>query len=251
MKYLVLSDIHANWEALAAVLHKVRRKRYDRVLFLGDAVGYGASPNRVMDWLRTLSPPALAIRGNHDRVCAILEGVEYFNPQASAAVAWTREHLEGRNLRMLENLPKGPLRIEDDLAICHGSPQDEDVYIFSGFEAEPGFAAQSEQLILFGHTHVPSLITLDERGDRPKMRVELLKEEMGPIDIEDGIRYLINPGSVGQPRDRNPRAAFALYDSTAKRLYHYRVPYRVNSARRRILRAGLPALLGDRILHGV
>lgn len=251
MRYLILSDIHANWEALSAVLNKVRRKRWDRILFLGDAVGYGASPNRVMDWLRSLSPAALSIRGNHDRVCVGMDGVEYFNPQAFAAISWTRERLDDRNLNALGELPEGPLSVEEDLAICHGAPHDEDAYIFSGFEVEPAFAALPQQLILFGHTHVPSLITLDERSGSPVMGIQLLREEMCPIDLEDGVRYLINPGSVGQPRDRDPRAAFAIFDSKLKRLYHYRVPYQVKLARKRILKAGLPPLLGDRILHGV
>ena len=251
MRYLILSDIHANWEALSAVLNKVRRKRWDRILFLGDAVGYGASPNRVMNWLRSLSPQPLSIRGNHDRVCIGLEGAEYFNPQAYAAMAWTRDRLDDPNLRALAELPEGPMIVEKNLAICHGAPHDEDVYIFSGFEAEPAFAALPQQLILFGHTHVPSLITLDERGPRAVLRIELLREEMGPVDLEEGVRYLINPGSVGQPRDRDPRAAFAIFDSKIGRLYHYRVPYSTKLARKRILRVGLPPLLGDRILQGV
>jgi len=195
--------------------------------------------------------PALSVRGNHDRVTIGLEGGEYFNPQAFAAMAWTRNRLDERNLRYLAELPQGPLIVEEGLAICHGAPHDEDVYIFSGFEAEPAFATLSQQLVLFGHTHVPSLITLDERGERPVLRVELLREEMGPIDLVDGVRYLINPGSVGQPRDRDPRAAFGIFDSDIGRLYHYRVPYPVKAARKRILRSGLPPLLGDRILHGV
>jgi len=251
MRYLILSDIHANWEALSAVLHRVRRKRWDRILFLGDAVGYGASPNRVMEWLRRLSPPVIAVRGNHDRVCSGLEGAEYFNPQAFMAATWTRNRLDRRNLQMLTELPEGPLIVEDGLAICHGAPHDEDVYIFSGFEAEPAFQTLDQQVILFGHTHVPSLITLDQRGEISKLSLELLTESMGPVDIKEGVRYLINPGSVGQPRDRNPKAAFALYDSDIRRLYHYRTPYAISTARRRILRAGLPSLLADRILHGV
>lgn len=251
MRYLVISDIHANWEALEAVLHKTKRKRYDRVLFLGDAVGYGASANRVLDWLRSLSPAPLVVRGNHDRVCVGLEGGEYFNPQAFAAISWTRQHLDQRNFEWLRNLPEGPLVVEEDLAICHGAPHDEDVYIFSGFEATPAFEALPQQLVLFGHTHVPSLISLDTRGEAPFLRVELLRESMGPIDLQEGIRYLINPGSVGQPRDRDPRAAFAIFDSELNRLYHYRIPYSQISARKRILRAGLPVLLGDRLLHGV
>lgn len=251
MRYLILSDIHGNWEALAAVLHHVRRKRFDRVLFLGDAVGYGASPNRVLEWLRTLSPPALAVRGNHDRVCAGLEGAEYFNRHALEATIWTAEHLEERNASYLRDLPEGPLTADEEVAICHGSPADEDVYIFSSFDAHAGFDALSQQVVFFGHTHVPSLFAIDVRGEQKPMEIRLLSGDRQTIVIEPGFRYLVNPGSVGQPRDRDPRAACAIYDGAARRIYHYRIPYPAARARRRILKAGLPPVLGDRLLLGV
>lgn len=251
MRYLILSDIHGNWEALSAILHHVRRKRFDRVLFLGDAVGYGASPNRVLEWLRTLSPPALVVRGNHDRVCAGMEGAEYFNRHALEATVWTAKHLDERNTAYLRNLPEGPRAADQEVAICHGSPVDEDVYIFSGYDARPGFEALPQRVVFFGHTHVPSLFSLDERGEEAKMEITLLVGGRRTISIEDGFRYLINPGSVGQPRDRDPRAAYAIYDGAARKVYHYRVPYPAGRARKRILKAGLPAVLGDRLLHGV
>ncbi|MCD4750296.1 MAG: metallophosphatase family protein [Thermoanaerobaculales bacterium] len=248
MRYLILTDIHGNWEALSAILNHIRRKRYDRVLFLGDAVGYGASPNQVLDWLRSLSPPAITIRGNHDRVAAGLDDGLYFNRHALRAAHWTAEHLDDRNHRYLRDLPEGPRMVDEVVGICHGSPVDEDEYIFSGHEARPAFDVLSTPVIFFGHTHVASLFALREDGS---MEVRLLVGDNQVIDLEDGVKYLVNPGSVGQPRDRNYRAAYCLFDTKSRRIHHYRVSYPVERARRRIVRAGLPTVLGDRLLHGV
>lgn len=247
MRYLILSDIHANWEALAAVLRHVRRKRYDRVLFLGDAVGYGGSPNRVVEWIRTLHPAAITVRGNHDRVCAGLDSPEHFNRYAREASEWTYDQLSPPNLRFLRELPEGPRALDEGAIACHGSTVDEDVYIFSGYDAKLAFDAVPHQLMVFGHTHVPSRFVLGPDGD---LEVALLTGARTVIDLEPGHRYLVNPGSVGQPRDRDPRAAYAIYDQTAGRIYQYRVRYKVAEARRRILQAGLPAVLGDRLLYG-
>ena len=251
MRYLILSDIHANWEALAAVLNHVRRKKFERILFLGDAVGYGASPNLVLDWLRSVGSSGVLIRGNHDRVCSGLDSGEYFNRFALHAAEWTADILEDRNRKILRDLPEGPVVVEDQVAMCHGAPHDEDAYLFSGNDALPAFEALPQQVTFFGHTHVPSVFSLDERAAPTDMEVRLLAGERGRISLEEGRRYLINPGSVGQPRDRDPRAAYGIYDSQTRRFYHYRVAYPVAEARRRILRAGLPPMLGDRLLHGV
>jgi predicted phosphodiesterase len=251
VRYLILSDIHGNWEALNAVRNHARRKRVDRVLFLGDAVGYGASPNQVLEWLRTLSPTPLVVRGNHDRVCAQLDGGEYFNRHALVAAEWTARHLDGRNAQYLADLPEGPLEVDDDVVICHGSPEDEDTYIFSGYDAAPAFEAVRQPVIFFGHTHVPSLFTFKNQSSGPTMEVRLLSGDRQTIEVEEGCRYLVNPGSVGQPRDRVPKAAYAIWDGDNRRIYHYRVTYPAARARKRIIRAGLPAVLGDRLLIGV
>lgn len=250
MRYLIVTDIHANWEALSAVLRHARRKHVDRVVFLGDAVGYGASPNQVIGWLRALGPPPLAVRGNHDRVCAGLDTGEYFNRFAREASQWTLDHLEPRHLDYLRALPVGPLELEPGVLICHGSTVDEDAYIFSGYDAQLAFEAAPHPVIFFGHTHVPSLFTLtpDTRG--PHLEVRLLAGRREVVELHPRRRYLLNPGSVGQPRDRNPCAAYALFDSSSRRVYVYRVGYRADEARRRILGAGLPAVLGDRLLYG-
>jgi predicted phosphodiesterase len=250
VRYLIISDIHGNWEAMRGVLNHVRRKRFDKVIFLGDAVGYGASPNQVLSWLRSLGPPPVVVRGNHDRVCAGLDSAEYFNRYAREAALWTFEHLEPRNLEYLRSFPTGPIELGGGLAICHGSSIDEDTYIFSAYDAHIAFEAMPHRVVFFGHTHVPSMFVLEGSADQPKLEVQLLAGRRIVIDLKPDARYLINPGSVGQPRDRDPRAAYAIYDSELGRLYVYRVNYRVAVARRRILQAGLPPVLGDRLLYG-
>jgi len=250
VRFLILSDVHANNDALQAVLSHVKRKRYDRVAFLGDAVGYGASPNAVMRWLHGLGPSAEVVRGNHDRVCSGLDSGDYFNRYAREASSWTHDRLDARNLDFLKSFPEGPLEITPGAAICHGSSFDEDAYIFSVYDAQEAFASLPHQVIFFGHTHVPTLFSLTEEHGQQTLRARLLSGRRTVIDLESSTRYLINPGSVGQPRDRDPRAAYAIYDEAASRVHLYRVPYRAASARRRIIQAGLPPVLGDRLLHG-
>ncbi len=250
MRFLILSDIHSNWEALHAVLAHVRRKRWDRVLFLGDAVGYGASPNQVLNWLRSVQAEAQLVRGNHDRVCAGLTSGEYFNRYALEAAEWTHSHLEPRNLELLQTLPTGPIDVTDEIGMCHGSTVDEDAYVFSAYDAQLAFEAVPHRVIFFGHTHIPSLFVLRRIDGRVTLQARLLSGSRLVLDLDPDCRYLVNPGSVGQPRDRDPRAAYALYDDRQRRLFAYRVPYKVNAARRRILQSGLPPVLGDRLLYG-
>jgi predicted phosphodiesterase len=247
VRYLILTDIHSNWDALEAVLRHVRRKRYDRVAFLGDAVGYGACPNRVLTWLRELHPEPMLVRGNHDRVCAGLDSGEYFNRFAREASEWTLDNLESRNLEYLRSFPVGPIEVDDTLLLCHGSSLDEDSYIFSAYDASLAFEATRHPVTFFGHTHVPSLFTRDPDGH---IDVRLLSGGRSVVDLEPDHRYLINPGSVGQPRDRDPRAAYAIFDGDQMRVFTYRVGYKVAMARRRILQAGLPEVLGDRLQFG-
>jgi predicted phosphodiesterase len=250
VRFLILSDVHANWDALQAVLRHVRRKRYDRVVFLGDAVGYGASPNAVVNWLSGLGPTAAIVRGNHDRVCSGIDSGDYFNRYAREASMWTLDRLEEKNLEFLRAFPEGPVEIGPEAAICHGSSFDEDAYIFSVYDAQQAFESLPHQVVFFGHTHVPTLFSLHTDHSEKSLRAQLLSGRRTVIDIEPDTRYLINPGSVGQPRDRDPRAAYALYDQASRRVHLYRVPYRASDARRRIIQAGLPPVLGDRLLHG-
>jgi predicted phosphodiesterase len=246
VRYLILSDLHSNAEALAAVLARVRRKRYDKVVVLGDLVGYGASPNGVVERVRKLRRPATVIRGNHDRVVAGGAG-GLFNPVALEAAFWTVGKLTAENRRYLESLPAGPAVIDGAFAICHGSPRDEDAYIFSDYDAWLNFPAFDPDVCFFGHSHIPCVFTLEQHG----IRVELVRSSSARWRLEPGRRYLINPGSIGQPRDRNPAASYALYDAETRVVAFDRVAYDASKARARIRKAGLPAVLGDRLLEGI
>lgn len=251
MRYLILSDVHANVEALGAVLAHAARKKRDAVLFLGDAVGYGAAPNQVLERLRSLKGRVVSVRGNHDRVTLdASKGAVFFNSHARRAVEWAAGVLTPASRTFLKRLPVGPLSIDDDVAICHGSPADEDEYLLTEMEAFGAFRAGSAFVTFFGHSHVPSVFELERQGDRASLSGYVLRGSRVTLDLHPSRRYLINPGSVGQPRDRDPRASYAMYDTQARRLTLFRVPYDVAAARRRILAAGLPAILGDRLLHG-
>jgi predicted phosphodiesterase len=246
VQYLILSDMHANAEALSAVLRRVRRKRFDVVLVLGDLVGYGAGPNQVVEAIRGLPGEVLKIRGNHDKVVAGLEDGSHFNHAALAAARWTTEHLTPPNLRYVRDLPQGPVEVAEGFTICHGSPLDEDQYVFSMFDAWEIFERYPSDLIFFGHTHVPSMFAVRGR----ETRVALLRGETGTLKLEPGTRYLLNPGSIGQPRDRDPRAAYMTYDSARRVVRWQRVAYPVERAQQRIVKAGLPAMLAERLALG-
>ena len=252
MRYLILSDLHGNAEAFTAVLQRLKRKRFDRVICLGDFVGYGADPNKVVDQFRTLRFPTVAIRGNHDKVAAGLEEGKTFNATALEAARWTQERLSKENADFLRRLPVGPAIVDESFMVCHGSPLDEDSYIFSDADASLNFMvveriAPGTQLCFFGHSHIPSIFTL--AGER--IRVEAVRKARTKLVLEKGKHYLVNPGSVGQPRDRNPKASYAIYDSKEETVLFDRVPFDVGRTRSKILRAGLPQLLGDRLAFGL
>lgn len=245
MRYLILSDIHANDEALSAVLHHVRRKRWDRTVVLGDVVGYGANPNQAVDRVRALRP-LVAIRGNHDKVCSGVEDGEMFNRVALQAAIWTRQKLTPRNLRWLQSLPEGPAIVDGAFAIAHGTPIDEDAYIFGEIEALNVFRQTTFPLCFFGHSHFPVIFGLSPDA----IQTVLTNAPSFRFRLEPGVRYLVNPGSIGQPRDGNPLASFAMFDSDTRTVTVYRVPYAVERAQSKILDAGLPRPLADRLALG-
>ena len=246
MRYLVLSDIHANIDALESVLAAAPSGTWDRTLVLGDLVGYGAEPNAVIDRVRALNPLAV-IRGNHDKAGCGLDDGSSFNHVARMAALWTYEALTDANREYLRTLPEGPVTIDDSLEICHGTPFDEDHYIFDGDDATRALDAAERQVCLFGHTHLPVVFLRS-----PEVFDGFIPEGPEPttVPIEAGVRYLVNVGSVGQPRDGDPRAAFGIYDAEARSMLLRRVPYPVDAAQRRILAAGLPASLANRLAIG-
>ena len=245
MRYLILSDIHSNHEALSAVLARVRRKRWDKAIVLGDVVGYGANPNQAVDLVRALKP-LVAIRGNHDKVCAGIESGEMFNRVALQAALWTRQRLSPSNLRWLQSLPEGPVVVDGAFAVAHGTPIDEDAYIFGEIEALNVFRQTSFPLCFFGHSHFPVIFGLSPDA----IQTVLTRSPSFRFRLEPGLRYLVNPGSIGQPRDGNPLASFAMFDSGTRVVSVYRVPYRIERAQKKILGAGLPRPLADRLALG-
>lgn len=251
MRLLLLSDIHANLEALEACLDAA--PEYDGVANLGDVVGYGASPNQAIDLVRAMDP--INVRGNHDRACCGLEDLSGFNPIAAAAALWTRSELSESNLDWLRELPCGPLRdgLWDEVQFVHGSPEHEDTYIASEFTARSALEISPFRLTFFGHTHIQCAygrqnVRTEEQPLEPLRSVSRVLVSRMAIDPK--MKYMVNPGSVGQPRDRDRRAAFAVYDEEAQEILFYRVPYDIARAQERILQAGLPRMLAARLEEG-
>ncbi|MDX1500927.1 MAG: metallophosphoesterase family protein [Thermoanaerobaculia bacterium] len=247
MRYLILADLHGNLDALETVLAAASEEGYDEIFLLGDLVGYGAGPNEVVEAMRAQVPKGHVVRGNHDKVVAGIEHGENFNEVARLAARWTREQLSHDNLEYLVRLPRGPLETGSGATICHGSPLDEDEYVLAQDQGDRIFRSQPARLTFFGHTHLPTLATWDGRSST----LEVLTGSREEIELREGRRYLFNPGSVGQPRDRDPRAAYAIYDAGTSVVHWRRVRYPVESAQRRIYEAGLPAVLAYRLAVGL
>ena len=246
MRYLVLTDIHANLEALDACLADARQRTFEQTLVLGDLVGYGGDPNAVVARIQSLEPIAI-VRGNHDKVACGLEQAEGFNAVAKSAAKWTLDVLTPAYREWLAALPEGPIDVDDVVEICHGSPFDEDAYIFDELDAVRALKVSNRQLCLFGHTHYPVTFELSDdsfdsvgSASAPQMQVQM----------KDGCKYLINPGSVGQPRDGDPRAAYAIVDTTLRRVELYRTRYAVEDAQAKVVKAGLPEVLAQRLAVG-
>ncbi len=246
MRYLVFTDIHGNLEALLAVLKFVMKKRIDHYLFLGDLVGYGASPNEVVQKLSALKPLSL-VRGNHDKAVCGLDSVQTFNPIAASAIYWTKSRITKKNFDFLYKLKKSPEVVHETITICHGSPFDEDYYIFGEFDAAEAFSYFQTPVCFFGHTHFPFVYAEKDQI----VEGTFLEGRTNDVKLEKGVRYLINPGSVGQPRDRDPMAAFAIYDSDARTVKFFRVEYDIAEAQRKILEQNLPSALAERLTLGI
>jgi diadenosine tetraphosphatase ApaH/serine/threonine PP2A family protein phosphatase len=246
MRHLILTDIHANLEALDACLEDALDRGYDDLVVLGDVVGYGADPNAVVERVRELEPAAI-IRGNHDKVSCGLEAADGFNAVARMAAYWTVTALTADNREWVAALPRGPVLVDEDVQICHGSPRDEDEYIFGPADARGAFAAIERSVCLFGHTHYPAVFQWFG-GVMEGVRVG---GSIGPeLELRPDVTYLVNPGSVGQPRDGDPRAAYAIVDVPAGRIEMVRLPYAVDIAQEKIRKAGLPDPLADRLALG-
>ncbi|MEO8098846.1 MAG: metallophosphoesterase family protein [Acidobacteriota bacterium] len=244
MAYLILSDIHANLEALQAVLADAEGC-YDCILCLGDVVGYGADPNAVTDWVR--EEATAVVRGNHDRAAVGSENLETFNPAARASAMWTRRALTADNLRYLDALERGPLRIEEPLGVfnlVHGSPLHEDHYVVELEDALLTKDLLTTQVTFFGHTHLQGGFLFTPRN------VAALSSAR-TLELEPDYFYLLNPGSVGQPRDGDRRAAYAVFSMEDQTVEYRRVEYDIDKAANKILAAGMPEILGTRLYQGM
>jgi predicted phosphodiesterase len=245
VRYLILSDIHANWEALDAV-EADSAGSFDQALCCGDLVGYGADPNRCVEWVRANC--AAVVRGNHDKACTGLDDLEWFNPIARTAALWTTQVLTQENADYARALPKGPFAM-DGFEIVHGSAIDEDEYVLGPAEAEQAFFYMENRIEFFGHTHVQGGFLWNHS------RVEILnrvaaRSSRQQLEIDPACAYMINPGSIGQPRDGDPRAAYAVYDTDSGMVTYRRITYDVAGAQKKIREAGLPPILADRLAVG-
>lgn len=240
MRVAVLSDIHANLVALDAVLAAVGS--VDAIWHLGDVVGYGPEPDGVIDRLRSVG--ALGVRGNHDAAACGGDQIEYFNPDARAAMEWTRAAISARSGEWLNGLPE---RHEDgDFTLVHGSPRDPTwEYITSIPVARANLSVLQTRYGLHGHTHVPVAFR-DDDG-----RVEAISPAPDSAIALDGRRMLLNPGSVGQPRDGDPTASWLVLDTDAGRCTWHRVPYDVEAVQTAMRAVALPGRLIGRLSHGI
>ncbi len=269
MKYAVISDIHANLEAFSVVLAKCKELGITEYICLGDIVGYNANPKECLDMVRNLSPIGV-VKGNHDEYVSNNDTeMEGFNPHAKQAVNWTKDHLSAEDRAWLSALPMRLTVKGTSITIVHATLDSPEAwgYIFDVHHAADNFSYQFTQLCFCGHSHVPIAFCkkpVTVKSDKP---IEELtdwaykrNEGMIPantqeadsmtVDLQNGYKYLINVGSIGQPRNRDPRASFAVFDSDAKRITRYRLPYDIKTAQEKILAAGLPEKLALRLERG-
>ncbi len=254
MRLLLISDLHANQEAFEAVMNAA--PEHDLVANLGDVVGYNGSPNEVCE--RAIALGGIIVRGNHDRACSGLTDLSDFNPVAAISARWTQMMLDPEHLHWLRDLPKGPIRREalPGVEFVHGAPEDEDEYLLNVYSAEESFRMPEQAgIIFFGHTHLQG--GFQEADGKVQQFAPAYDSVEGAVqsemELRAGSKYLVNPGSVGQPRDGDWRAAFALYekqDDELGRVTFYRVPYDVDRAQERILSANLPPRLAMRLRLG-
>jgi len=245
MRYLIFSDLHSNLESLQSFSQIIKTIEHDKKVFLGDLVGYGADPNACVDWVRENAD--IILGGNHDYAVTGKTELTYMNPHAYLACLWTRRKLTPENKEFLRGLPCEI--VEGEIHWVHSSPFEPERwhYVVSRADGKINFDHFSTRLCFLGHSHRPVVIE-QEQGQGGAITDcgapatwELLPDH----------RYIINVGSLGQPRDGNPKPAFVIYDSTLRTLEYRRYEYDFASAQRKILAAGLPSHLAERLSMGV
>ncbi len=244
MRYGILGDIHSNLEALEAVVRECEQEGLDKFIQVGDVVGYGAQPNDCCALLRDLDP--LVVTGNHDMAALDRLDIEYFNNYARSAIEWTRRSMSDETVNYLDALRY--VEILEDVTVVHGSLNrpEEFGYIQTTIDARRSLAEQQTKISFVGHSHVPVIFT-EPTDDLGSIRYTFESE----VDVSGAEKALINVGSVGQPRDEDPRAAYCIYDTEAQRVWIKRIAYDVDKAGRKIIKAGLPRMLAERLRLGV
>jgi predicted phosphodiesterase len=239
----VISDIHGNYQALKAVLEKMEEDQVELVICCGDVVGYGACPNDCVELLKEKNIPTIA--GNHDHAALLLTDISNFNEIAKAAVLWTKKNLTEDNIEFLRQRPLTLRDKANNVCYVHASPREpgEWHYILTMGEARTNFNYYTEQICFIGHSHQPFIIENDEGNLACPTKPE--------VEIRDGCRYLINVGSVGQPRDHNPRACYVVVDFEKKHIEIKRCDYDLDTTQKAIVAAGLPRELSERLAHGM
>ena len=242
MKYAILSDVHGNLEAFQAVLKDLSKEKIDQVFFLGDTVGYGANPNQCIEILQELTP--FVVAGNHDWATVGLTDSSYFNPVAKAAIEWTTRRITVNHQEFLKNLPL--IQNHYNLTLVHATPYKPEVwnYILSLQEASFNFHYYDQQICFIGHSHTPVAFEQNEEG-----KTYVLYNTT--FTLRDSHRYIINVGSVGQPRDGDPRTAYGLYNPDDSLFTLKRIPYNIDRAQEKIIEAGLPHFLALRLASGI
>ncbi len=241
-RFAIIGDIHSNIEALNAVLDDARSQSVTDFICLGDVVGYNANPRECIDIVRGLE--AVTVRGNHDHYCSHDEYLDDFQPLAANAISWTRRQLSEDNIVWLRSLPLSRIMHACGLTAVHSTLDMPDRwgYVFDLLDAEAHFNYQTTPICFHGHTHVPLVF---------EKRSEIIRSDANTIvKILFGTKYFINVGSVGQPRDGDPRSSYVIYVPKMKELEFRRVAYDVETAAAKVQQAGLPARLTERLLHG-
>ncbi|MCR4317888.1 MAG: metallophosphatase family protein [Planctomycetes bacterium] len=240
MKYGVIGDIHSNLEALTVVLDVLRREGCDKILCVGDIVGYGANPKECLDLIREVCHDVVA--GNHDyAVCGKMSD-NYFNAYARDAVIWTREQLDEDSIDYLASLPL-TLQVDENVTIVHGALTYPDMfdYVQTCHDAKQCMDLQKTKVAFFGHSHVPVAFF-----DGPSTAYSLSYD----LDLNGFSKCLVNTGSVGQPRDEVPDSCFVIYDSETDVVKIRRVEYDIDTCTQKIIAAGLPDILAERLRYG-
>jgi predicted phosphodiesterase len=240
MKYAIIADIHANLEAFNTVLADIKNQNCTHVACLGDVVGYNANPKECLDMVRAMNIPV--VKGNHDEYCSIENDLEGFNPHAAEAINWTRDQLTAEDRQWLRELKY--MRLVTSFTLVHATldqPQRWG-YVFDRLAAAASFTYQNTAICFFGHTHVPLAFVRDAG--------QVKGGTYSKFKIEPGKKYFINVGSVGQSRDGVPKATYVVYDMQEQSIELRRLDYDMATTQKKILDAGLPARLAERLALG-